>query len=269
MADAPPREATAHLFRDAAWVAWREVLHFARSRVSIAMAVVQPLFWLILFGNLFTQFGALPGFPADSYLAFMTPGILAMAMLFGGVYAGMTIVWDRRVGYLNKLLALPIPRASILLGKMAGQTVRAGLPAVVIFGVALAQGVTVATGLPGALLIVGFALLLCFSFSGISLVIGALARQPETFWSVTSFFTFPLLFISSALVPLQFMPPWLRGMALLNPVTHAIEPMRALLVEGWVWSSILPGAAVTAGFAASLVLLSARLFSKRAEFSIL
>ncbi len=257
------------LLRDAAWVAWRELLHFARSRVSIAMAVVQPLFWLVLFGNLFTRFAAVPGFPADTYLAFMTPGILAMTMLFSGVYAGMTVVWDRRVGYLNKLLALPIPRASILLGKMLAQTVRAGLPALVIFLLALVQGVKVATGVPGALLVMVFALLLCFSFSGISLVIGALSRQPETFWSVTSFFTFPLLFVSSALVPLEFMPGWLQGMALLNPVTHAIEPMRTLLVKGWVWSSILPGAAVTAGFAAFLVALSARLFSKRAELSIL
>ncbi|MEM3085590.1 MAG: ABC transporter permease [Halobacteria archaeon] len=257
------------LLRDAAWIAWREMLHFTRSRVSISMAVVQPLFWLLLFGNLFTRFAAVPGFPADSYLAFMTPGILAMTMLFGGVYAGMTVVWDRRVGYLNKLLALPIPRASILLGKMGAQTVRAGVPALVIFLLALAQGVQVATGVPGALLTMVFALLLCFSFSGISLVIGALTRQPETFWSVTSFFTFPLLFVSSALVPLEFMPGWLQGAALLNPVTHAIEPMRALLVRGWEWSSILPGAAATAGFAGFLVLLSARLFTRRAELSVL
>lgn len=257
------------LWSDAWWICWRELLHFRRSRAALLMAVVQPLFWLVLFGNLFTRFAALPGFPADSYLAFMTPGILAMTMLFGGVYSGMTVVWDRRIGYLPKLLALPISRASILLGKMVGQSIRAGLPAFLILGAALAQGVRVASGPAGLLLVVFFALLLCFSFSGISLVVGALVRQPESFWSVTSFFTFPLLFVSSALVPLDFMPPWLRAVALLNPVTHAIEPMRALMVEGWVWSSILPGAAVTGGFVALLSLLSARLFTRRAELSTL
>ncbi|MBI4463660.1 MAG: ABC transporter permease [Acidobacteria bacterium] len=256
-------------FHDCWFVCWRELLHFLRSKISILASALQPLIWLLLVGNMFGRTRALPGFPARSYLDFMTPGVLAMVGLFAGAAGGMTVIWDRRVGYLNKLLALPISRASIVVGKMLAVSIRTSVQILIVLGVALALGVQSATGVWGIPFLLFFAVLLTFAFSGISITVGALVRQPETFWAVVNFLTVPLLFMSSALFPLEFMPPWLQTLARLNPVTYAIEPIRTLMIRGWEWTSIGTDLLIVVGFAAVVASISTSLFVRRVEISTL
>ena len=256
-------------FQDSWFVCWRELLHFLRSKVSLFASVLQPLVWLLLVGSTFGRTQSLPGFPADSYLAFMTPGILAMVALFGGSMGGMSIIWDRRVGYLNKLLALPISRASIVVGKMLSIAIRTSVQILIVLGIAFLLGVHSVTGVAGIPLLLFTAMLLTFAFSGISVAVGALVKQPETFWAVVNFLTVPLLFMSSALFPLQFMPPWLANLARLNPVTHAIEPMRTLMIRGWLWGSIGADLLVVALFSFLVATISTTIFVRRVEISTL
>src|SRR3954470_17259324 len=145
-------------FQDVWWVCWRELLHFARSKVTIFASMMQPLVWLLLVGNMFSRTRALPGFPARSYMDFMTPGVLAMVSLFGGAFGGMSIIWDRRVGYLSKLLALPIARASIVVGKMLSVAIRTALQILIVLAVAFIVGVRSVTGIAGLPLIVFIAI---------------------------------------------------------------------------------------------------------------
>lgn len=109
------------ILRDALYVARRELLKFFRARTRLVVAVIQPLLWLGLMGNMMQGLAQNPFVErllgTGSYLAFMTPGVLLMTVLFGGVFAGMSIVWDRRIGYLEKLLAAPISRAAIPWGR--------------------------------------------------------------------------------------------------------------------------------------------------------
>jgi ABC-2 type transport system permease protein len=256
-------------FQDCWFVCWRELKHFLRSKVSIFASIIQPLVWLLLVGNIFSRTRALPGFPARSYLDFMTPGVLAMTALFGGSFGGMSIVWDRRVGFLSKLLALPISRASIVIGKMLSIALRTSFQVLVILGVAFLLGVRSVTGVAGIPMLLLMAILLTFAFSGISVTVGALVKQPETFWAVVNFLTVPLLFMSSALFPLEFMPPWLRTLAQLNPVTHAIEPMRTLMTRGWLWGSITWNLAIVVAFSALVAGISTAVFVRRVEIATL
>ncbi|OFW29332.1 MAG: hypothetical protein A3J28_00940 [Acidobacteria bacterium RIFCSPLOWO2_12_FULL_60_22] len=254
---------------DCWFVCWRELLHFLRSKVSILASIFQPLVWLLLVGSIFQRTNALPGFPARSYLDFMTPGVLAMVALFGGSFGGMTVIWDRRVGFLSKLLALPISRASIVVGKMLSVAMRTAFQLLIVLLVAFVLGVRSATGVWGIPLLLFIAVLLTFAFSGISITVGALVKQPETFWAVVNFLTVPLLFTSSALFPLEFVPGWLRAIAYLNPVTYAINSMRALMIGGWHWSAIAGSLLVVVLFSTIVAGISTLIFVRRVELSSL
>ena len=255
--------------QDSWFICWRELLHFLRSKVSILASIFQPLVWLLLVGNIFQRTRALPGFPARSYLDFMTPGVLAMVALFGGSFGGMTIIWDRRVGFLSKLLALPISRASIVVGKMLSVAIRTAFQLLIVLLVAFLLGVRSATGWEGIPLLLFIAVLLTFAFSGISIAVGALVKQPETFWAVVNFLTVPVLFTSSALFPLEFVPAWLRAIALINPVTYAINSIRTLMIGGWQWGGILGGLAVVVVFSVIVAGVSTTIFVRRVELSTL
>lgn len=256
-------------FSDAWFVCWRELLHFFRSKVTIVASLAQPLVWLILVGNIFSRTRSLPGFPANTYLDFMTPGVLAMVAIFGGAYGGMSIIWDRRIGYLSKLLALPIARSAIVFGKMLSVAIRTALQLIIVLAVAFAAGVRSVTGIAGLPLIILIAILLAFAFSGISLTVGALVKQPETFWAVVNFITVPVLFMSSALFPLEFVPSWLRTLGHFNPVTYAIDPIRTLMTRGWLIGSIAGDLAIVIAFSALAAGISTAIFVRRVEFTTL
>lgn len=260
---------TMNFLQDTWFVCWRELLHLLRSKVTIFASMAQPLVWLLLVGNMFSRTRALPGFPASSYMDFMTPGVLAMTALFGGAFGGMSIIWDRRVGYLSKLLALPIARSSIVVGKMLSVAIRTALQILIVLGVAFLAGVHLASGIWGLPLLIFFSVLLTFAFAGISLTVGALVKQPETFWAVVNFMTVPLLFMSSALFPLEFVPAWLRTLGHLNPVTYAIDPMRALIVRGWEWTLIAQDLVVVLAFTALVVGITTSIFVRRVEITTL
>jgi ABC-2 type transport system permease protein len=258
-----------NFFQDTWFVCWRELLHFLRSKVTILASMFQPLVWLLLMGNVFKRTSSLPGFPVRSYMAFMTPGVLAMVAIFGGAFGGMSIIWDRRTGFLSKLLALPISRASIVVGKMLSVAIRTAFQMLIVLAVAFGAGVRSVTGVWGVPMLLLISVLLTFAFSGVSIAVGALVKQPETFWAVVNFMTVPTLFMSSALFPLELVPPWLRAVARLNPVTYAIDPMRTLMIQGWQWGSITRDLFVVIAFSALIAGISTGVFVRRVEISTL
>ena len=170
---------------------------------------------------------------------------------------------------MSKLLALPISRASIVVGKMLSVAIRTAFQLLIVLLVAFVLGVRSATGVWGIPLLLFIAVLLTFAFSGISIAVGALVKQPETFWAVVNFLTVPLLFTSSALFPLEFVPAWLRAIAYLNPVTYAINSMRALMIGGWHWSAIAGSLPVVVLFSTIVAGISTLIFVRRVELSSL
>jgi len=233
---------------DGWYVCWRELKHFVRSKAGMISIILQPVIWLVLMGNMFQRVAYIPGFPANSYIEWMAAGIIAMTVLFGGIYGGMSVLWDKRFGFMNKMLATPIFRSSIAFGKMSSSAIRSGFQASIILGIALILGAPMSAGALGAVALILIAMLLCLAFAGISLAIGAMVRAHETFFAIANFLTMPLIFLSSALFPADFMPDWLRTIVAYNPVTYAIDPMRTLMITGWNWAVIIPGVAVVGVF---------------------
>ena len=247
---------------DTWWVAWRELKHFLGQKVRIFMTLIQPFIWLALMGNMFEKMAQVPGFPAKSYLDYMAPGVVTMVTLFGGIFGGMSIVWDRRLGFLNKLLAAPIARSAVVSGKMLAIAVQTAVQAFIIFVIARLMGVHFATGFFGMVMVIVLAALLSLVFAGISLSFGAAIKTHETLMAVMNFFTMPLMFTSNAMMPLSFMPSWLQAIAKVNPLSFAINPMRSLFLTGWNAHELVSGVLVLSLVSLAAGWVATRLFRR-------
>jgi ABC-2 type transport system permease protein len=281
-------------------VCWRELKHFVRSKALVLTTLSMPFVWLLFMGNTFnfTNVGSqlanslgpklmqVPGmttgillgiaqvfqginltqmiFGASSYLTFFTPGIIALTTIMGGIMGGNTIVWDRRLGFLNKMLAAPISRTSVATGKIIASSLRTGMQAGIIALVAvLAMGVQVATGPVGFVLAILIAMFLCLGFASLSMAIAATLKNMDAMFAIMSLLSFPLLFMSPAMFPLTMMPAWLRDLAQFNPVTYGVQPIRALFVNDWpTFFGLLPDLAVIAVFSIAMIGIATALFRR-------
>jgi len=249
-------------FSDTYWVFWREIKHLQRQRMRIFMTVFQPIIWLTLMGNVFSKVASVPGFPADSYLNYMAPGIVVMVTLFGGVFGGMTLIWDRRLGFLQKMVAAPISRTSIIFGKILSIAAQCILQVTIIFIIALFMDVNFSTGAGGFLVMIILASLLCLVFAGISLSLGAVTTSHETLIAAVNLLTLPLMFTSNAMMPTKMMPDWLANIAKFNPVTYAVEPIRALFLTGYDWNAIANAGLLLGVLTIALTSIAVYLFRK-------
>jgi ABC-2 type transport system permease protein len=253
------------LLSDIYWVAWREMHRYLLQRARIAASLVQPTVWLVLVGGnlagLTREASGIP-LPPGGYLAFMTPGIMVMTALFGGVFGGTSVLWDRRLGILNKMLAAPIRRASIPLGKLAALMVQSWLQVLVILIVAWMLGVRIVTGLPGALCMILIASIFGVTMGALSLALAARIKSIETLFAITNFIALPLIFTSNAIFPATALPSWVRAIALINPVTYAVTPMRVISTLGWYWAIIWPSVLILSLMATASVALAISQFRR-------
>jgi len=234
-----------NFLQDVYSIFWREMKHFIDQKMRIIVSIVQPFIWLSLMGNLMSGFTNNPfglmALGGVKYLDFMTPGIIIMTTLFGGIFGGVSIVMDRRFGYLNKMLASPISRSAIPLGKMLSSALTAGIQALMIIIVAKLMGVNFATGILGIILILILAMCFSLAMAGISLALAARLKNMETLFAIVNFLTMPLMFTSNAMFPTQTMPDWLATIARWNPLSYVVTPLRTLVTSGWNWMEITQG----------------------------
>jgi len=227
---------------DIYWVCWREMKRFWLQKSRIATSVIQPVVWLVLMGNNLSGLTRNPAaagvLGTSNYLEFMTPGVIVMTALFSGVYGGTTVLWDRRLGFLNKMLAAPIRRAAIPLGKLLSLMLQSWLQMIVIVIVAAVMGVRFATGVPGIIAMLLLASLFGLIMGSVSLALSARLKSIETLFAIMNFLTLPLMFTSNAIFPRQAMPGWLQSIAAVNPLTFAVTPMRTLATQGWLWGAL-------------------------------
>ena len=231
-----------YLLEDTYYVALRELKKYFRQKTRLLMTLIQPFIWLTLMGNMMTGLTNNPiaanFLGTGNYLTFMTPGIILMTIMFTSIFSGMSIVWDRRIGYLDKLLAAPINRAAIPFGKMLSAAIQGVIQAGIIVVIAVILGVRFQTGVLGILVIFIIAMMVAFILGGISLALAAKIKTIETLMAIVNMLTMPLLFASNALFPTNVMPGWLKAIVKINPITYAINPMRSLTVTGWSSSII-------------------------------
>ncbi len=237
-------------------VAEIELRKLRHDPTELLTRAVQPALWLVIFGEAFSRLRAIPT-GSVSYLTFMTPGILAQSLMFVSIFYGLSIIWERDAGILQKFLVLPVPRASFVTGKGLGAAVRSLSQAIIIFALALLLGVRLQwslVGVVGSLLAV---LVAASFFSTLSMLIAILVKTRERFMGIGQVLTMPLFFASNAIYPLAIMPDWLRILAQINPLSYTVDLLRGFLVVGTVpdalldWGVLLLAVIVAQALAAS------------------
>ena len=221
----------------------RWVRRLSRERFSLLFTLVQPmLFWLIFFGNLFQRAANTEVVQAHDYMSFLVAGVVIMTVLNNGLAGGVDLLFDKENGFLERLLSTPIRRSSVILSRFLFVMGITSLQMLVILAVAALFGVRVATGLSGLAVILFIGVLFGVGLTAISMALAFAVKSHGDFFSMLGFLSLPMIFLSSALVPLSAMPTWMRAMALFNPMTWSIDAVRPLILSGW--TEALPSVAV-------------------------
>jgi ABC-2 type transport system permease protein len=206
-----------------------EIRKLRHDPTELFTRVVQPLLWLLVFGQVFTRTRAIP--TGDlSYIDFMAPGVLAQSILFTAIFYGIAIIWERDLGIVYKYLVSPTPRTALVLGKGLSAGVRALTQAIMIYVVAVLLGVKMNWSALALLGVLATVVLGATLFSTFSLVIACLVKTRERFMGIGQVMTMPLFFASNAIYPLSMMPGWLQTIARFNPLTYQVDALRGLMI---------------------------------------
>lgn len=217
--------------RDSLAIVEVELLKLRRDPTELITRAVQPVLWLLVFGQVFGRVRGIPTGEVD-YLAFMTPGILAQSVLFSGIFFGIAVIWERDLGIVHKLLVSPAPRAALVVGKALAAGVRGTAQGVIIYLLALAMHIPIRLAPITVLGVLAAVVLGSAIFSTLSLIIACLVKTRERFMGIGQVLTMPLFFASNAIYPLELMPGWLVVIARINPLTYLVDLLRALMVGG-------------------------------------
>ena len=223
----PPNSALAEISQETLALTRRLFVQLARRPSTLVAGVLQPLIWLVLFGALFANApaGLLPG--GMSYGRFLGAGVIVFTAFSGALNAGLPLMFDREFGFLNRLLVAPLrARSSIVLASVLYITSLSLVQSLAILLTAAALGYGW-PGTTGLLLVLVTLLLLVFAVTALSLGLAFALPGHIELIAVIFVANLPLLFASTALAPISFMPTWLGWLAALNPLTFAIEPIRA------------------------------------------
>jgi len=208
-----------------------------RNPILLFFSLFQPIIFLVLFTQLFSSFGLLLG--GINYTVFATAGIVLQNAFSSAFQSGTAVVDDIKSGFLTKMLATPASRASILLGRLVSDAFRVFAQSIIILVLAYGLGVFPVTGFIGYVLILFTVAFFGLAWSGISLALGLRTKSAETVFGIAGTLTFPLLFMSTALMDKRLMPEWMKNVSAYNPISFAVNAIRDLIMNGYNLYSFL------------------------------
>jgi len=236
-----------------------ELRKLLRDPTELASRAVQPILWLTVFGQVMGNVRGIHGGP-ESYLVFLTPGILAQSVLFSAIFYGIAVIWERDLGVVHKQLVSPAYRSALVLGKAFAAGFRGLVQAGVIYALAAVMHLPLAYAPLSVAAVLGIVVLGSALFSTFSLIIACIVKTRERFMGIGQVLTMPLFFASSAIYPLDLMPQWLRVVARFNPLTYLVDALRALMVPGSSVAGLGGDVLVMAGIFALLLALAVRVY---------
>lgn len=248
-------------------LAQRSILSVARQPTVFLPAVLFPLFIAAINASAMGEAIDLPGFPpVDSFWQFLLPATLVQGVLFGGVIAGSDVALDIQDGFFDRLVASPVARTSILLGRLSGASVLGGLQALLFVLVFRVAGASVDGGLPAVVVLVLLGMVLAVAVGGYAAAIGLRTGSQE---AVQASFplVFVIIFLSSAFFPTSLMSGWYQTVAEANPLTWMIDAARSLVIDGFSVADAATALGVAAALAVLTLALSLRQLRRRLAVS--
>jgi len=205
----------------------RDMLRLHRQKSRLLGSLFAPFFLLAFLGLGFRRAG-LPGMDTD-YLSFLTPGMMAMTVLFASNATSMLMLWDREKGFLKEIMVTPISRLSIILGRATVGITNALIQSTIILLAGLAMGMKL-SGTAGFLLSFVFIILIASTFIGLGLTVASFLKDTYSFGLILGFILYPFLFLSGALYPMDRFPSYVTQFSYLNPLTYGIDGLRYSLL---------------------------------------
>jgi ABC-2 type transport system permease protein len=253
----------------------REFKRWTRSRSRLIASMAQPILWLVLFGTAFdAMFSGAAGGAADAvssgsepdYKSFLTPGIVAMTVLFGSIFAGIGVIFDREFGFLKEIMVAPVSRTSIMAGKGLGGATAAVFSGLVILVMAVLIGAKFTPSIPyglAILLAVSTVVLIALAFVNMGIAFATKIHNFEGFQMIMNFLVMPMFFLSGAFYPVEMMPTWLQTATYLNPLFYGVDALRYCL-NGAAAAALPLGVdlAVLAGFTLFTTVVGIMLFRR-------
>ncbi|MBI5400266.1 ABC transporter permease [Candidatus Saganbacteria bacterium] len=252
----------------AIYVLWlRDLIKFSRARERQIGSLAMPIMFLLFLGFGFS--GAnLPGIAHKvDYVKYLVPGIIGMNMLFGSMFSGISVLWDKEFGFLKEIMVAPVSRISIALGRIAGGATTSLVQGLLLFVISFFLGFSFVPAFSplrivlGVVLMVVFMALISLTFIALGLSFASNMRDAEGFELIINFVMFPLFFLSGAIAPITTLPPLVRILSYLNPLTYAVDGLRAALL-GLSMFPLLFDLVLAVVFAVFMVSLAAFFFER-------
>lgn len=239
-----PEKTTGNGFFGDVWTNFlRWNLKKLREPFVLVFALVEPLIFLVLFSQVFGQLAG-QAVPGGDYLAYLVPAIVILVALITAAGSGTGFVQDIESGMFEKTLISPMSRTAVFTGKVLSDLLLIVVPTLIMLGLGYVAGAPVTTGLLGVVGILGVALVFSVWFMAFSNILGVVTESTRVTGIVTNIVQLPLLFASTAFVPVDALPGWLQVVSAVNPITYGVNAARVIMLSGWDWDVIGPSLVV-------------------------
>jgi ABC-2 type transport system permease protein len=240
------------LIRHTMYMTLRHLRELWRQPWFVAVTLVQPVIWLLLFGALFKRVIEIPGFHGHSYIGFLAPGVVVMTAMFSSAWSGMALIEDINRGVTARFLVSPVRREALIAGRILKEAVVVVIQSLIIVALALIVGASFPGGMAGVAALFAISALLGATFGALSNGFGLIMRQEEAMIGAVQFIVLPLTFLSATFLAANLMPKWMQHVADFNPVNWAVVAGRSAVSANADWGLI----AARAGFLVALLALS-------------
>lgn len=218
-------------------VVWqRELLRFWKDRPRLIAGLVQPILYLFVMG---TGISAMvPVTSGVPFRTFLFPGVTCMTVLFTCFFSAGSLVWDRELGFMREMMVAPVRRGALLVGKCLGGTTAGTFQAAMMLLIGALAGVPITATLVVTMLLE--AMLVAFAITAFGVALASRIRSIQAFMAIMQVVLFPLFFASGALYPLAGLPTWLEVLTRFDPLTYAVTPLRAAVLDASGQGALAP-----------------------------
>lgn len=220
---APGTGASAGWFTQTGQITKRWITNSLRMVWGVAFSLVQPLVWILLFGQVFSSLGKLPGFSGASYIEYLVPGVLMMTVLYSGAWAGSGYIDDMKSGVMDQLLTAPISRSAIITGQLVQQLLICFAQSIVVLGIGWLGGARFPGGVGGIAVALVAALILATIFCSVSTALALTTKNQAALIGISQIVVLPVTFLSTTMMPTSLMPEWVQNVSRYNPMTWAVD----------------------------------------------
>lgn len=238
----------------------RDVKKFWRERSRLLGGVARPILWLLILGSSLRSVvsdTSLTG--GHDYTQYIFAGVIGLTLIFASMQSAMSVIWDREFGFLKEVLAAPVSRLSIILGKVLGGATQATLQGIITLCFAPLIGLVPTPQMVIELLVVMF--LISFALTALGVVIASRMESFEGFGTISNFVVMPMYFLSGAIYPTSTAPDWMKPLIAINPLSYGVDAMRTIVIHTGAFPFALD-IAFLAIFSAAMGLIALPLFRR-------